>query len=413
MNVLFFSNTDISTIDIKGTGNWIQSLIESLLISKKNIKICVAFHDKNVRRVTFYNNNNVKIAKIPIAYTSNRMFKILQNWNLLNEYKNATMDYLEIVSKVKPDIIQIFGLESPFIRIIDLVSQPILVHIQGLLAPYMYKNRLRIKSRELLFSNSIKNNIVGYNFITFNKKMSKHLKLEKRIYHKCKYFLGRTDWDRRCVKAFAPQARYFYCQEIMRQSFYKIEWQKPNNNKFIFYTTIVDGFFKNVDMIFEVSFILEKYHKNLSFEWHIGGVSDHDKISKIMKKRGIIPKNLKLLGRLNSQEIIKELLNANLFIYPSAIENGCNAVQEAMLCGIPIVATHAGGLSTTIEDKKTGVLVQEGDPYVLAGAIIEMLENEKETLELGKNARQIAHKRHLGSTIVENLINIYEKVLSL
>ena len=123
------------------------------------------------------------------------------------------------------------------------------------------------------------------------------------------------------------------------------------------------------------------------------------------------PKNLHLLGRL-SAEIVKELLNANVFIYPSAIENGCNAVQEAMLAGIPIIATYAGGLSTTIDNNITGILVNEGDPYVLAGAIVEILENYNEAISMGAIARKIASERHKPQKVVNEILNIYKSVLN-
>ena len=59
-----------------------------------------------------------------------------------------------------------------------------------------------------------------------------------------------------------------------------------------------------------------------------------------------------------------------------------------MLLGIPIIATYAGGLSTTIDNNVTGTLVNEGDPYVLAGAIFEIIENYNEAISDGRKCKK-------------------------
>ena len=247
---------------------------------------------------------------------------------------------------------------------------------------------------------------------TSKREIKKHLKIENEIYSGLKYCMGRTDWDRRVMKALAPEAKYYFCQEILRTPFYNAIWSPTNNNKYIFYTTIREDYYKNVDIIYETCDILEKYNRNLNFEWNVAGINKEDISPQIMRHRKINPRNLKLLGSLNANEIINEMLRANIFIYPSAIENSSNAVEEAMLLGIPIIASFAGGMNTIIEDKKTGCLVNEGDPYVLAGAIIEMLENYDEAIKMGKKAREVALVRHEPQNVIDSLLNIYNCVLS-
>ena len=124
--------------------------------------------------------------------------------------------------------------------------------------------------------------------------MYKHLKIENDIYGSIKYCMGRTDWDRRCIKAIAPNAQYFYCQEIMREPFYKVNWISPKNDKYIFYTTIRDTFYKNVDMIYETCNVLEKYNTSLNFEWRVAGITEDDITPKIMRRKKI--RSLKIYG---------------------------------------------------------------------------------------------------------------------
>ena len=66
-------------------------------------------------------------------------------------------------------------------------------------------------------------------------------------------------------------------------------------------------------------------------------------------------------------------------------------------------------LNSVIDNNKTGILVNEGDPYVLAGAIIEMLENYDEAIKMGQKAREIALDRHNPQRVVNELLNIYKR----
>lgn len=71
------------------------------------------------------------------------------------------------------------------------------------------------------------------------------------------------------------------------------------------------------------------------------------------------------------------------FIFSIAIENSPYALEESMLIGILIISTFGGGISSVIDNNKTGILANEGDPYTLAGTIIEMLGNYKDVQKLG------------------------------
>jgi glycosyltransferase involved in cell wall biosynthesis len=83
-----------------------------------------------------------------------------------------------------------------------------------------------------------------------------------------------------------------------------------------------------------------------------------------------------------------------------------------MLLGMPAVATYAGGVSSLLTDKKEGILVQDGDPYAMAGAIAELIRQRNYANSLGVNARDRAIARHDPGKIVNDVINIYSSVIS-
>jgi len=160
--------------------------------------------------------------------------------------------------------------------------------------------------------------------------------------------------------------------------------------------------------------ILKKY-STFSFKFKICGVSANEEIIKIIKKKykkEINLLNIEFLGKLTADDLVKQLCNSNFYIHPSYIENSPNSVCEAMALGMPIISTNVGGISSLISDKIEGLLVQEGEPYSLAAAIIELINNYEYAELLGKNARERSISRHDPKKIVKQLLDIYKTILS-
>jgi glycosyltransferase involved in cell wall biosynthesis len=65
---------------------------------------------------------------------------------------------------------------------------------------------------------------------------------------------------------------------------------------------------------------------------------------------------------------------ADLFVLPSRSEGSANVLLEAMMAGVPIVATRAGGNPEIVLDEKTGLLADVADPAGLADAVARLLE---------------------------------------
>ena len=82
--------------------------------------------------------------------------------------------------------------------------------------------------------------------------------------------------------------------------------------------------------------------------------------------------------RAQPQETLaKYYAAADVFVMPSHYESFGMVVLEAMACGTPVVGSDVGGLSHTIADGESGLLVPPGDWRAFAGAIARLLASPR------------------------------------
>lgn len=95
----------------------------------------------------------------------------------------------------------------------------------------------------------------------------------------------------------------------------------------------------------------------------------------------------------------------------SSAEGFPNVIGEAMACAVPVAATDVGDARTVIGD--TGVVVQPGDPGLLAGAWHQLLGYTPERrAELGRRARERIALNYEIRTIARRYEKLYAELVT-
>ncbi len=95
-----------------------------------------------------------------------------------------------------------------------------------------------------------------------------------------------------------------------------------------------------------------------------------------------------ITGRVPKQDALRYLRAMDVFAFTS-LHDGCpNTVLEAMLAGLPIVATRAGAVPELIECGKHGLLVRPGSATDLYDALAKMLDAGTSKQKYGKQAQK-------------------------
>ncbi len=418
MRILWFSNTpSLAAKKVsKGTagGSWIESL-EKELTAFSNIQLGIVFKKRGV-----------PVQEISVEGSGTRYFMVpqypagkLKQWSnrLLNSplSKKSIPHYLKVIADFKPDVILFFGTEFDYPLIIPKLKVPTIIWFQGNLTVYneMYESGISIS--KTLYLEKLKRILKGYTIAREYKIFSRMVAREKEIFSFAQNFIGRTAWDKRVVSIMAPQATYFHSEEALREPFWNNQWVAHRNRKKFVVTTVIRGLmYKGLETVYKTALLLEGVLK-IDFEWQVIGIAEGSTYVKAAKKEAAYSRkhtSVKLLGSKFGEGLVQQLLQADVYVHPSHIENSSNAVQEAMLLGMPVIATNVGGTPSLFIDDQEGFLVQNKDPYAMAGAILELLNTPNKAEEMGRNARVRGLERNNNKKICENLIEIFQKVIN-
>jgi glycosyltransferase involved in cell wall biosynthesis len=77
----------------------------------------------------------------------------------------------------------------------------------------------------------------------------------------------------------------------------------------------------------------------------------------------------------------------DIHAHASLLDSLPNAILESMCLGKPAVVTNVGGISTMVENEKTGLVIPAGDPQSLADALLRLLRDPSFANRLGEAAR--------------------------
>jgi glycosyltransferase involved in cell wall biosynthesis len=421
MRVLWFANTPgLSAEYLKislAAGGWISSL-QQVVEANVEVQLGFVFYMEQVM-APFEHGRTWYYPVQPLGNSKGK--RLMNRIGGRAETDENLPAFLKAIGLFKPDIIHIHGTEYPFGLILREVTKiPVVVSIQGNLTVYREKYFAGLALPGLW-----KGWRTGYPFYGADYKIwRRRMEIEQEVLRRARFVFGRTDWDRRIARVLAPQAEYFHVDEVIRPLFYGLEWAggargkgvgefRDKRDVAVYFTTSSPSIYKGFETIIDTARVL--VGNGVAFEWRVAGLrEDHPLVRltcKVRRVDDLAALNIRLLGTLSEEAVAQQLLASDAYIQVSHIENSPNSVCEAMLAGVPVIASFAGGTGSLLKDGVHGVLVQDGDPYVLAGAMEEVVGERDRHAVMAAEGRRVAQRRHDPAAIVTGMLERYREII--
>lgn len=397
-----------------GAGSWITNLL-TVLMSRGDVDLVIAspgdhsYDSFSEDGVTYYNVER----KGP---TGGRARRTTEHWLRAFRTPEETHLWLSVIEAAQPDLIHIHGTEHPQGLVLEHNHVPAVVSLQGLMVWYARAHYRGVSVADVARLAGSRAFLRGNSQIHTHMRMQAMARRELRVMRAARFVIGRTDWDHAVLAAVNPSAHYFHCDEVMRPDFYRVEWKKPQRVGLrTVYSTGSDLLFKGTECVVEGLRLLHDAGFT-GVHLRVAGLPPGSQVHSLVLRRAkrlAIDHAITWLGRLDGREVSRELLNADLFAYASHADNSPNSVVEAMLVGVPIVASYVGGIPSLVDPGEEGLLFPDGDPYALAAQMCRLLLDEELAATLGRRARQRALVRNDPDAIAEQMVAIYSQVLEL
>ena len=144
----------------------------------------------------------------------------------------------------------------------------------------------------------------------------------------------------------------------------------------------------SIQVLRELMLLLPEYDIRLVF---VGGEGrDAEYTSTLINKvsRHDLQSSVDLIGW--SDVVDEYMLKADFLLMPSKNEGVSNTIQEAMVLGLPVVATDVGGVSALVCDGVSGVVIKDMDASLWAGRIVNLVNNPGLYSALSTSAQEVA-----------------------
>jgi colanic acid/amylovoran biosynthesis glycosyltransferase len=160
--------------------------------------------------------------------------------------------------------------------------------------------------------------------------------------------------------------------------------------------------------------LFKKGHENIGLTI-IGDGALKGVLNKIVRDNNL--KNVRLLGSLSQEEIVKEMELAHVFLLPGIYDSTGRAetqglvLQEAQAMELPVIVSNVGGMKYGLKDGETGYVLKEKDLDSFVEKIIHLIENPELRIKMGKAGKTFVQQNYDSHILGDKLENYYHQIL--
>lgn len=167
--------------------------------------------------------------------------------------------------------------------------------------------------------------------------------------------------------------------------------------------------FRKVKRVKDIVKVFRRVSKRIPSVLIMGGDGPERKSAQALAKKMKLSGKVFFVGSQKKPEDFYSI--ADLFLLLSEKEGCPLTILEAMACGVPVLATRAGGIPEIIRHGREGFLAGVGNVQKLSGLAVRILSDRQLWKGMSHNARKKAVKNYSAKSIIPEYEDYYYKVL--
>ena len=130
----------------------------------------------------------------------------------------------------------------------------------------------------------------------------------------------------------------------------------------------------------------------------------------IITERGMADR-VSIIGYIADEMMAPTYRQAQMFVLPSLFEPFGMTAQEAMACGVPVVASKLGGIRDVITTGENGLLVDPSDAAEFAAGITRLLRDDRLRAAISTAGQRSVAESYSWEAIAGRFVALYEQYL--
>lgn len=414
MKIMWIANLPFGALSEKlgtkiSSGQWLNAEIEKEKKSKTNELVVYTSGNSECETV----DENIKYVMLSHGAVADYSIS-----------EQRIIEWQQILKRENPDVILIWGTEYRIGLCVLRANNhriPAIVYIQGVMSAIAerYRGSLsdvdikRIRTPfEIVFNKGIKSNI------TYYEKIANE---EHDIISLVDGIVVENDWAASQYSKMNKDICIYRSRLPIRQEFQKYSWNDCNNNHTII-TTAASNPLKGLHVLLKALISVKKKYKDVKLivpgfsNIFVSGFINHIKqsgyskeLQKIIDINGL-RENIDFVGPLTAEQYGKKMAESCLFVSASAIENHCSTLREAMIVGVPSIASNVGGIPEYAKDHLNCTLFDYRNDEELANAIIELFSRPDLRKIYSEAGKKTIYDMYITNPMME-LDDIYIKAI--
>lgn len=118
------------------------------------------------------------------------------------------------------------------------------------------------------------------------------------------------------------------------------------------------------------------------------------------------------VGEISHEEVLKEFMKADIFVFPSYTEGFPNVILEAMACGCPIIASNVGAIPEMldIENEPCGICIKPKSDQEVHDAVVSLLNDKRKKDYYSEKAKCRVNSVYKMPMVWHELLKIWEGI---